>query len=409
MTAEAQPSRAAQGQSDVHAGVRPEIQALRAVAVTLVLLFHLWESRVPSGYIGVDVFFVISGFLITAQLLREVERTGTIRLLDFWARRIRRLLPAAFVVIIVTMLAVVIVLPSSMWAPSLIEAAASALYVENWASLARHLGFLPWVDYPLPVEHFWTLAVEEQFYLIWPLLILAALGIGAALGGKRSTRHGRLQIIAIMLVCALALSFLYSLWLTLQHPLHAARSTPSVVWEFAVGGLLAFVPRLPDLPVSERARAALHYAASWGGLALIVGAAVVPHLFLHPAPGAVAPVVGAALVIWGETRRSWLSPTRYGALPPVQFVGDVSYGIYLWHQPIYVILLLSTGENVRSVGALAVVAASILLGWLSKRYIEDPFRTSAFWKPLPRTYGFAIGGMLLISALASVGVLLAGS
>ena len=155
------PTRTADDRIVLHGGVRPEIQALRAIAVALVLLFHLWESRVPSGYIGVDVFFVISGFLITGQLLREVERTGSIRLLDFWARRIRRLLPAAFVVIIVTIVAVMIVLPRSMWAPSLIEAAASALYVENWVSLARHLEFLPWVDYPLPVEHFWTLSVEE--------------------------------------------------------------------------------------------------------------------------------------------------------------------------------------------------------------------------------------------------------
>ncbi|TQM24317.1 peptidoglycan/LPS O-acetylase OafA/YrhL [Microbacterium kyungheense] len=388
--------------------MRPEIQALRAVAVTLVLLFHLWESRVPSGFIGVDVFFVISGFLITTQLLREVERTGSIRLLDFWARRIRRLLPAAFVVIAVTILAVTVVLPQSARTPSLLEAAASALYVENWASIARHLGFLPWVDYPLPVEHFWTLSVEEQFYLVWPILILAGLGIAAVGGRRRGMTRGRLQIVAVVMVCALLLSFAYSLWLTLRHPFHAERSTPSVVWEFAAGGLLALVPRLPELRLRARVIAAMHYVASWGGLAMIVGAALVPELMLHPAPGALLPVAGTVLVIWGETRRSWLSPTRYGSMRPVQFVGDVSYGIYLWHQPIYVLVLLSTGTNVRSVGALAVVAASILLGYLSKRFIEDPFRTSAFWKPLPRTYGFAAGGMLLIAALAAVAIAMSG-
>jgi len=406
---EGQPSQTKPLQPVVTGGVRPEIQALRAVAVTLVLLFHLWETRVPSGYIGVDVFFVISGFLITAQLLREVERTGSIRVLDFWARRIRRLLPAAFVVIVVTILAVMIVLPRSMWTPSLIESATSALYVENWASIARHLGLLPWVDYPLPVEHFWTLSVEEQFYLVWPLLMLAGLGIAGAMGDRRTSRRRRFQIIAIVIVSALVLSAVYSVWLTLQHPFHAGRSTPSVVWEFAAGGLLALAPRLPDLQLPRRVEAGLHYAASWGGLALIVGTALVPALPLHPAPDAALPVVGAAMVIWGETRRSWFSPTRYGSLAPVQFVGDVSYGIYLWHQPIYVLVLLSTGTNVRSAGALAVVAVSILLGWLSKRYIEDPFRTSAFWKPLGRTYGFAAGGMLLIAALAAVGIALAGS
>ncbi|MCH6230735.1 acyltransferase [Microbacterium sp. CFH 31415] len=387
-------------------GIRPEIQALRAVAVILVLLFHLWETRVPSGYIGVDVFFVISGFLITAQLLREIERTGSIRLLDFWARRIRRLLPAAFVVILVTMVALMVVVPRTEWGPSLIESAASALYVENWASLARHLGFLPWVDYPLPVEHFWTLSVEEQFYLLWPLLLLLGVAVAA---GRRMSARARVQIIVALIIVAMLLSFAYSLWLSAQHPLHAARSTPSVVWEFAAGGLLALAPRLSQLSLSERAKTAVHCVASWSGLILIVGSALTPELFLHPAPGAVLPVLGAVLVIWGESNRSWLSPTRYGSLAPVQFVGDVSYGIYLWHQPIYVLVLLSTGENVRSVGALAVVAASILLGWLSKRFIEDPFRTSKFWKPLPRTYGFAAGGMLVISAIAGVGILLSAS
>lgn len=390
--------------------LRPEIQALRAIAVLLVLAYHLWESRVGAGYIGVDIFFVISGFLITGQLLKEVERTGTIRLLDFWARRIRRLLPAAYLVLIVTIAAVMLILPPSMWRPTLIESAASALYVENWASIARHLGFLPWIDYGLPVEHFWTLSVEEQFYLVWPLLILGALALaGLSRRNVKASSRGRLQVIAIVLACAFVLSFLYSLWLTLQHPLHAIRSTPSAAWEFAAGGLLALLPRLSDVAVSARARKAIHLLLSWLGLALILVAAVSPELLPHPAPGATVPVVGAAMFIWAESSRSWASPTRYGALPPVQFVGDVSYGIYLWHQPIYILILLGTGENVRSVGALGVVVASIVLGWLSKRYVEDPFRTSAYWKPLPRTYGFALVGMLVIVAMASAGYVLAGA
>ncbi|WP_127818525.1 acyltransferase family protein [Microbacterium sp. CPCC 204701] len=400
---ETRPAPAVPVPADRPGGIRPEIQALRALAVVLVLLFHLWETRVPSGYVGVDVFFVISGFLITAQLLREIERTGSIRLAEFWARRIRRLLPAAFVVILVTILAVVIVLPRDAWAPSLIESAASALYVENWASLLRHLGFLPWVDYPLPVEHFWTLSVEEQFYLVWPLLLLAAIGL-AARGGTQS--GSGVKPVLVLVVCALVVSFLYSAWLTAQHPLHAARSTPSVVWEFAAGGLLALAPGLSELRLTARTAAIVHHVASWTGLILIVGTALASELLLHPAPAAVLPVVGTVLFIWAGSRRSWLSPTGYGALPPVQFVGDVSYGIYLWHQPIYVLVLLSTGENVRSVGALAVVAAAILLGWLSKRFIEDPFRTSSLWKPLGRTYGFAVGGVLLIAAIAGAGILL---
>lgn len=389
-------------------GLRPEIQALRALAVLLVLAYHLWDSRVPSGYVGVDDFFVISGFLITAQLVREVERTGSIRLAEFWARRIRRLLPAAFVVILVTIAAVMLLLPRSLWRATLLEAAASALYVENWASIARHLHIVPWADYPLAVEHFWTLSVEEQFYLVWPLLILAGLGVAALLRRRPATARARLGIVAIVLVCAFAVSFAYSVWLTLQHPLHAARSTPSVAWEFAAGGMLALLPALSTLSISERVRGVLHVTASWAGLLLILTSSLWPGLWLPPAPAAVAPVLGAALFIWAGSSRSLLSPTRYGAVRPVQFVGDVSYGIYLWHQPIYVLVLLATGENVRGVGGLAVVAAAILLGWLSKRYIEDPFRTSPFWQPLGRTYGFAALGMVTICTIALMGWIAAG-
>ena len=391
-------------------GQRPEIQSLRAIAILLVLGYHLWTSRLPGGFVGVDVFFVISGFLITGQLLREVDRTGRIGLLEFWARRIRRLLPAAFVVLAVTIGAVLLVLPKEMWRTSLIETAASALYVENWASVARHLGLLPWVDYGLPVEHFWSLSVEEQFYLLWPLLILAGLGVAAWVARLRGAKAwGRLQVVFVMLLAAFALAFVYSLWLTSQHPVHATRNTLSAAWEFAVGGMLAFAPRLGDLGLSQRVRGAIHMAASWIGLVLIVFAATLPEeLGLHPAPLAVLPVAGATLWIWAESSPSWLSPSRYGALPPVQFVGDVSYGVYLWHQPIYILVLLGTGENVRSFGALAVVGGSILLGWLSKRYIEDPFRTSPFWKPLGRTYVFAAVGMLAIVALCAAGIAMGG-
>ncbi|MCW2807720.1 MAG: oatA 3, partial [Marmoricola sp.] len=145
------------------------------MAVLLVLLFHLWPDRLPGGYIGVDVFFVISGFLITSHLLREVDRTGSVSLAGFWARRLRRLLPAAYVVLLTTAVAVLAWVPRLLWEQFFGEILAAALYVENWTLAVNSVDYLAADNSPSPAQHYWTLSAEEQFYLAWPLLVLLAL------------------------------------------------------------------------------------------------------------------------------------------------------------------------------------------------------------------------------------------
>ena len=162
----------------------PHVQGLRAVAVMLVVLYHVWPGRLSGGYVGVDVFFVISGFLITGQLARELERTGRIDLPSFWAKRARRLLPASITVLVFCSLAVLFLLPLSSLVAETREILASTFYVENWQLALGSVDYLASHD-AATVQHYWSLSLEEQFYLIWPLLLLGATWLGVRYFGRR--------------------------------------------------------------------------------------------------------------------------------------------------------------------------------------------------------------------------------
>src|SRR4051812_22609191 len=179
--------------------VREEIQALRALAVVLVVVFHYWPAAAPAGFVGVDVFFAISGFLITDMLLREVRERGTVSLPRFWARRARRLLPAALLTIAACAAITVAFVPVTYWEQFFAEMRASAAYVQNWQLAGAAVDYFAPHD-PSPVRHFWSLSAEEQFYLAWPLLLLAGVAIARARRGA----------IFAVLACATAASLAYS-------------------------------------------------------------------------------------------------------------------------------------------------------------------------------------------------------
>lgn len=344
--------------------VRPEIQALRAVAIGCVLLYHFWPAALPAGFVGVDVFFVVSGFLITGLLLRDAERHDRVRLKEFYVRRSRRILPAAMVVLTACAAATLLFVPRREWGQFLQQTLSSALYVENW-HLARDSQIPERADLAsTPVQHFWSLSVEEQFYLVWPLLIILALWLAARSGRRRT------ETLAAVLVLTTVASFVHGSLLTLQDHNLAYFSTLARGWEFGVGGLLALLPRSEGDRL-RRTRA----AAGWAGLAAIAFAALAfTDEDRFPGTIALLPVLGTAAIIWAGMPRAALSLAPVAGWRPVQWFGDISYSLYLWHWPIIMFTPYITGQPTPAIGMVLLLLLSIGIADASKRWVEDPFR-----------------------------------
>lgn len=367
--------------------LRPEIQALRAFAVLVVVLNHLWPRSVPGGFIGVDVFFVISGYLITAHLLREAISTGRVRLARFWARRARRLLPASMLVLVVCAGAVLALMPMGQWQVALRQIAASGFYLVNWQLLSESTDYFNSANSPSPVTHYWSLSVEEQFYIVWPLLILLALWIARRLK-RRST-----PVITVILALVFAASLLYSIALTASEPSAAYFSTFTRAWEFALGGLLALLIGERSLP--ER----WAVWGSWlGWLGLFASLVLITDATPFPGTAALLPVVATALVIGAGSAAPAPNLNAVTSFAPLQFVGGISYSLYLWHWPLIILIPYVIGRDIGTVWRLAILIASILLAWMSKRFVEDPFRTSSVFarKPAWVTLTATAGAMVLI-------------
>lgn len=376
--------------------LRAEIQGLRAIAVLLVVAYHLWPGAVPGGYIGVDVFFAISGFLITAHLVREADRSGRVSLPRFWARRARRLLPASLTVLLFCAAATVLVVPQIYWQSFFGDITASAAYVQNWHLAASSVDYLAAAEQPSPVQHFWSLAAEEQFYLVWPALILLALG----LGHRRPGLLRRHAIVAV-LGAVTALSLLISIVFTASDPTRAFFVTPTRAWEFGAGGLLAVLAG-----AGARGAPGLRSVLSWMGLVAIAAAALVySDATAFPGLAAALPVAGALAVMWAGTPAPGWSPTALLSQRPVQFAGDISYGVYLWHWPLLVLAPYLLGHGVGTGTRIAVLVTSIVAAWLTKLLIEDPVRTSTWLTGRrPRlTFAFAAVATVLVLVLAAGG------
>jgi peptidoglycan/LPS O-acetylase OafA/YrhL len=387
---------------------RPDIEGLRGVAIGLVLAFHVGllsaaPVRLAGGFIGVDLFFVVSGFLITGLLVRERERSGSISFSRFYARRIRRILPAAAVTLVVTV-------PLAYAATGLL---ARPDVMADGASAALSIGnirFALTTDYFHPVSyspflHFWSLGVEEQFYLVWPLLFLVAgrlgyRGAGTALG-----------VIGVASLAA-------NVYLTGQSPSFAFYMLPARAWQMAAGGLLAIlverqaISRLPWLHrVGDRVAATIGWAAAAG---LVVAAVVLDERVAYPGLAALAPTVAAAALI--ATGSSRFGPGVALRLPPVRFLGRISYSLYLWHWPVLVVggLLLNGSDplapvpggtpQLLTVGqALVLAAVSIPLAAVSWAVIEEPFRRGRMRLPRPgRLVAMGAGSMAVLAIVAAL-------
>jgi peptidoglycan/LPS O-acetylase OafA/YrhL len=367
---------------------RPDIEGLRAVAVLLVLAYHARVPGLTGGYIGVDVFYVVSGFLITGLIVRELEATGRIDLPAFYARRARRLLPAALVVIAVTVVVSAIVLPPLRMVDVAGDAAAAALYVSNIRFAAQATDYLQAELDPSPLLHFWSLGVEEQFYLFWPALLLLVAGRGTSL-----------RRIGITIGAVAASSFALSLlWTSTDAPL-AFFLLPARAWELAVGAALALaatrLARIPPLAAG---------ASVVVGLGLIgLGAMLFDLATPFPGTAALLPVVGAALVITGGLRQPLGPLSQLMAIRPMQWIGGISYSLYLWHWPLLVLPAVAVGTALPWPVRMGLVGLTFVLAEASRRWIEDPIRHGRAASLRPARSLALAGGMSLVVAAVALG------
>lgn len=354
----------------------PQIQALRALAALLVLIYH--AKWLDGGYIGVDIFYVISGFLVTGILVRELDTKNIISLVAFYARRTKRLLPASFLVIFATGIAGFIFLPASMRESFGKDLIAASTYVSNFLFALWENDYQNLNSMPSPFIHFWSLAVEEQFYLFWPVFILILFRIGK----RRAVLYG--------VIATLVLSFLFSLYLTERAPIWAFYILPTRAWELAAGALLVFLPEL------KRARPLLALIAL---LALGAGTIIFNETTPFPGSAALVPVIATVLLL--ASRSQW--PPFIDVIAKsrtTQWLGAISYPLYLWHWPVLVIPAIYTGEELDTLQTTLLLALTVILAGLTHRYVEAPMRDAKVsqrnvfkFAALVTSVSVAIGGL----------------
>ncbi|WP_347040062.1 acyltransferase family protein [Glutamicibacter halophytocola] len=369
-------------------GFRADIQGLRAIAVGIVVLYHFWSHYLPGGFVGVDVFFVISGFLITSHLIAKPPKNAA-DVARFWMRRVKRLIPASFLVILCGVLGIWIFAPQTVWEDWGLQAFAATFYFQNWFLALTKVDYLAEGDAPSPFQHFWSLSAEEQFYFVWPILI--GLLIFAAIKYKKKSQNVVLAGIGIVFV----LSICYSLYETATEPGGAYFSTFTRVWEFSAGALVA--------ALGNKAHAAkndlMSLVGSWGGV-LAISFSAVAFTGEMPFPGyiAIIPVFGTALILLSNSTHKY-SPTLFLNTKLFQFFGDNSYAIYLWHWPLLVLMPFMVDDFKWPQKMIALVL-TLVLAVLTQKLVEVRFRRFIDTSTLLSAPRFLAAGSLVLALLA---------
>ena len=353
---------------------RPDIEGLRAVAVLAVVLFHAHVPGLDGGFVGVDVFFVISGYLITGLLWREAHSSGLVRLRSFYGARARRLLPASALIGVVTAIGAAILLPPLRARSAMGDGIASALYVSNYRFVLQGVDYSAPLTTPSPFLHYWSLGVEEQFYLLWAPMILGAAWLirrvrRCSRTEATSSRRPYVILLALVAAASFALCLVASYWA----PFVGFFSLPTRAWQLAVGGLVA-------LSATEWQRLPARVAAAVGiaGLVLILLACnQLNESVVYPGTAALLPTLGSALVIGAGCATPTRGSGRVLGLLPMRAIGRISYSWYLWHWPVLIFAPLVVGRPLGLTGRLIAVLLSAALAVFTLRLVENPLRFAA--------------------------------
>jgi peptidoglycan/LPS O-acetylase OafA/YrhL len=381
-------------------GYRSDIEGLRAVAILLVVAAHARIAGFAGGFVGVDVFFVLSGYLITGLLVQEIQQNGKLKFADFYARRLRRLLPG-----LLLMLAATAVLGRLFIAPGeqpeqATAAATAALWISNFFFAFEHLDYFSPGSETNLFLHTWSLGVEEQFYLVWPLLLALVIGAWAGAYKPRNSRRVKM-VMPIIFVASLAVC---AAWTRRDPPL-AFYMMPTRAWQFALGALVFAYFHSPATSSDDTARSNRKFRAApawlgWIGLTMILASAILlsPRV-TFPWPWAVIPSLGAAAILAAGARASSSGAGKLLSIRPLQSIGGVSYSWYLWHWP--VLLLGAALIDIRGiVPRLALVAVSYACATLAYHYVETPIRRNPRMLSRPRTaIAAAVAIMIACNAL----------
>jgi peptidoglycan/LPS O-acetylase OafA/YrhL len=393
---------------------RGDIEGMRAVAVLLVVAFHAGVKAVSGGFVGVDVFFVLSGFLITGLLVDEIRRTGTISLADFYARRVRRLLPLSTLVLAATAGASFLLVPPIDRKGIAADLAGAGLWGANWRFAAESTQYMADTD-KSPVLHYWSLSVEEQFYVVWPLLLLLLVGSSGLARRAWGVAFRRMSLALALLVVG---SLVVSWKLTASGSPFAYFGLHTRAWELGIGAALA----LARPALGRMTRRAAHAAALTGLLMVVGSALLMDESTPFPGTAALVPVLGAALLVGAGTRVPDEGVGRALGNPVLRYIGRVSYAWYLWHWPVLVLANTrfgevpagsDTGEATAAHAAwpvvLAAVALSFALAVASHYLVEQPMRHAGFFKAR-RGRSLRLGGALVgVSLVSSCALLVGGS
>jgi peptidoglycan/LPS O-acetylase OafA/YrhL len=378
-------------------GYRPDVEGLRAVAILLVVAAHAGVRILKGGFVGVDVFYILSGYLITGLLVQEATTTGHLGFARFYARRLRRLLPGLLLMLAVTCGVALLVLPPTELPIQAANAASAALWLSNF-----QFAFWDW-DYFAPSSdtalflHTWSLGVEEQFYLVWPLMVVLAMG-----AWKRVVRAPTMSRLKWLFVGIFIASFALSLYWTYHRPAFAFYLMPSRAWQFALGAIVFLVAGSPAFDTHPSiGKSAWLRPAGWLGLTMILfGAWIINPAGSYPGGWALLPSFGAALVLAAGAYKGNVGVHRVLSWRPMQALGRVSYSWYLWHGPVLRIgtTLLDTSNGWTRI---LLVVLSLLIAAASYHLFETPIRRKRRLVARPR---WAIVGALAVMAVAEAGV-----